>query len=97
MPNHIDTIDLLANQALWYAWGQADAGTTVDAFAFSAHYRALAARPQGRPSIQDAFRAFTACVVIPGVDGPTCWDCGCPECKALCDAERAHEAGDWAC
>jgi hypothetical protein len=66
------TIDLLRNQALWYAWGRADAGTAVDAFAFSEHYAALAARPGGRPSIQDAFRTFTTPASPDGVARCTC-------------------------
>lgn len=45
--------------AIWYAWGRQDAeGVTVDVFEFGDHYAELAANPAGRPSVQDAFKAY---------------------------------------
>jgi hypothetical protein len=52
--------DLQAH-ALWYAWGQQDAGIgrEVDAIAFAQHFRRLDDCGT-RPSIQDAWKAFIA-------------------------------------
>jgi hypothetical protein len=54
-------------QALWYAWGQQDAGigANVDAFDFAQHYTVLggaldAGASSFLPSVQDAWKQFLA-------------------------------------
>jgi len=49
----------LQTQAVWYAWGQQDAGIgrNVDAMAFAQHFRRLD-EEGSRPSIQDAWRTY---------------------------------------
>lgn len=85
-----DLIDSLKQSALWYGWGRQDAAhdARIDVFAFADQYAALARRPEGRPSIQQAWADFVAalpvaCIVVPGQDGPTLWDCECAECRHL--------------
>ena len=39
------------------------------------------------PFTPDPFMDDVLCVVIPGIDGPTLWDCECPECLDLQGAE----------
>lgn len=47
---------VLSISALWYAFGRQDAGERrVDPHVFRQHYDVLAANPNYRPSIQDAY------------------------------------------
>jgi hypothetical protein len=62
-----DTYQVRMTQALWYAWGHADAGVKLagDAFAFAEAYAKLYAEYDARqsfmmPSMQDAFAIWQA-------------------------------------
>jgi hypothetical protein len=85
-----DTLATLRTSALWYGWGRQDSAhdARADVFAFAEHYVVLAQSPAGRPSIQQAWADYVAalpvaCIVIPGKDGPTLWDCECSQCLYL--------------
>lgn len=88
-----DQLAHLRTSALWYGWGRQDSARDerVDVFAFSDHYVALAQRPEGRPSIQQAWADYVAalpvaCIANNGDNGQpevTLWDCECPECLRL--------------
>lgn len=86
-----DLLATLRTSALWYGWGRQDSARDerVDVFAFSDHYVALAQRPEGRPSIQQAWADYVAALPVaciayhPNLDGPTLWDCECEVCKIL--------------
>ena len=66
------TADVIANLgqcALWYGWGRQDSAhdARVDVLKFAEHYQMLAAQPQGRPSIQQAWADFVAALpALPG-------------------------------
>ena len=92
-PWQVDHITAQRTAATWYAYGRNDAGSVhVDPQAFAEHYAELltlnlAGRSTFLPSIERAWNLFTTpaveCIVIAGTDGPTLWDCECPECRQL--------------
>ena len=56
----------IQSHALWYAWGQQDAGIgcNVDPIAFAQTYRRMDESLRSRPSIQDAWKAYISAAAM---------------------------------